>query len=489
MRSLTGTTLYGTSIPNGTDGVALITGASQNDPTDIRQYVDHAARPQRRHPGEPSGAVGQRLPRGWPGQRRDLRPAGQRRHPGDGYVDGLVLTPYTHNLTAADAAADGPRRRPWPGRASAPGGPGRLHRHRQRQRDLRPGRHARRPPADRIGDDHTGDGDDYIEGNGGNDTIFGGFGQDDIVGDSSDLFGLGDEFVTIDGKTGTWRVTGISADGSVLTLAGPTLTASTGTLTIRIPATGGFITRKFIVAPVTGGITITIDPTTPVSLTQPRFDWAHLGFYVGAGTSHRPAGSDMIFGGDGTEIARNDVGNATLGTDGSIIVNADGPRPRLRRDRRRQRGHLPDRRHERLAVDAERVPELPLRQLRRRPPDRPARHPAARLHAGRPGVPTRHPRRSIAAGRRDPRRGGRRLHLRHGRQRRDLRRGPGRRHRSAATATTGSPAAPATTASSATTAASRRAATARPATPGTTRLPAGSTAAPATPPARASPSH
>ena len=50
-------------------------------------------------------------------------------------------------------------------------------------------------------DAHATDGDDYIEGNGGNDTIFGGLGQDDIVGDSSDLYlsGLVDQLVTIDG--------------------------------------------------------------------------------------------------------------------------------------------------------------------------------------------------------------------------------------------------------------------------------------------------
>jgi len=34
------------------------------------------------------------------------------------------------------------------------------------------------------------DGDDYIEGNGGNDVVFGGRGQDDIIGGSSDLFGF-----------------------------------------------------------------------------------------------------------------------------------------------------------------------------------------------------------------------------------------------------------------------------------------------------------
>ena len=36
------------------------------------------------------------------------------------------------------------------------------------------------------------DGDDYIEGGGGRDTIFGNLGQDDIIGDSSNLFSLSD---------------------------------------------------------------------------------------------------------------------------------------------------------------------------------------------------------------------------------------------------------------------------------------------------------
>ena len=38
--------------------------------------------------------------------------------------------------------------------------------------------------------DNTTDGDDYIEGNGGTDTIYGDLGQDDLIGGSSDLFGL-----------------------------------------------------------------------------------------------------------------------------------------------------------------------------------------------------------------------------------------------------------------------------------------------------------
>jgi Ca2+-binding RTX toxin-like protein len=46
------------------------------------------------------------------------------------------------------------------------------------------------------------DGDDYIEGNGGNDIIFGNLGQDDLVGGSSSLFGglIGDERLRPDGQ-------------------------------------------------------------------------------------------------------------------------------------------------------------------------------------------------------------------------------------------------------------------------------------------------
>jgi Ca2+-binding RTX toxin-like protein len=77
------------------------------------------------------------------------------------------------------------------------------------------------------------DGDDYIEGNGGNDVIFGNLGQDDIVGGSSNLFGLNT-------------------------------------------------------------------------------------------AQKRPDGSDLVFGGAGTDIQRNDFGDATVGTNGVVSVNAGG---------------------------------------------------------------------------------------------------------------------------------------------------------------------
>jgi len=41
-------------------------------------------------------------------------------------------------------------------------------------------------------DDGYIDGDDYMEGNGGNDRMYGNLGQDDMIGGSSTLFGLAD---------------------------------------------------------------------------------------------------------------------------------------------------------------------------------------------------------------------------------------------------------------------------------------------------------
>ncbi|MCB1998992.1 MAG: hypothetical protein KDH91_00365, partial [Rhodoferax sp.] len=79
----------------------------------------------------------------------------------------------------------------------------------------------------------SGDGDDYIEGNGGNDVVFGNLGQDDIVGGSSDLYGL--------------------------------------------------VVR-----------------------------------------SQRPDGGDLLFGGAGTDVARNHIGDANIDANGVITVQTDG---------------------------------------------------------------------------------------------------------------------------------------------------------------------
>jgi Ca2+-binding RTX toxin-like protein len=77
----------------------------------------------------------------------------------------------------------------------------------------------------------------------------------------------------------------------------------------------------------------------------------------------------MIFGGAGTRIGRNDPGQAT-GRDGRHHGLGVRARPRCRRDRRRQREHLPvrgrqrhtgGRRRHRVCL---RVPDLQLRHLR-----------------------------------------------------------------------------------------------------------------------------
>ena len=61
----------------------------------------------------------------------------------------------------------------------------RLHGHAEHRSATRPARSTTYPSVERATD-----GEDYIEGNGGNDVVFGGLGQDDIVGGSSDFFSL-----------------------------------------------------------------------------------------------------------------------------------------------------------------------------------------------------------------------------------------------------------------------------------------------------------
>ena len=82
------------------------------------------------------------------------------------------------------------------------------------------------------------DGHDYIEGGGGNDVVFGNQGQDDIIGGSSNLFGM------------------------------------------------------------TNGVTV-VRNSTP---------------------DKRPDGSDILFGGSGTHILRNDIGDATIAANTNVIT-------------------------------------------------------------------------------------------------------------------------------------------------------------------------
>ena len=159
------------------------------------------------------------------------------------------------------------------------------------------------------------DGEDYIEGNGGNDIVFGGLGQDDIVGGSSSFFSLGDRFVSISGLTGTWRIVGIA--GNVITLEGATLPTLTATKTVSV--IGATIS--------TAGSMTMIGTPTGGTITFAGFDWTAGGFVVGR--LLRPDGNDILFGGSGQHISRDDdtnlgTANVNHARDADTIVGDNG---------------------------------------------------------------------------------------------------------------------------------------------------------------------
>ena len=129
-------------------------------------------RPTRRH-ARWARQLRQRLPRRQPGQRPDLRPARQRHHPGRRRRSTASRTACA--TTARSTPVYASRSRPRHGCTGPPARP-----------RLRLRRRPRRRPVVRG----ATDGEDYIEGNGGNDIVFGGLGQDDILGGSSDFFSL-----------------------------------------------------------------------------------------------------------------------------------------------------------------------------------------------------------------------------------------------------------------------------------------------------------
>ncbi|MFZ0529420.1 MAG: HYR domain-containing protein [Propionicimonas sp.] len=317
MRALDGGTIYGTSIPDGTDGHALVTDTWQNDPTGVAQYdvtlLDH-------RDGTPTTHFGSDYLAGGPGADEIFGQLGDDVIMGDAYVDGLVLSGYAHEtMTAAST------RPAFLTRATGLVGA------------WRDGAEVSSDsltvnPAHRTGDTHTRDGDDYIEGNGGNDTIFGGLGQDDLIGDSSDLYGLSDHqvltlsrwvsgtdtfFVDAAGKPVQWRV--LSVHDATLTLAGDAVNLNIlGTL-LTIYGAGLPVPVAVTITSISGGITITAN-----------LPWSTLGSFCFASTPYpdaddcRPTGSDLIFGGAGTAIDRNDAGDATIAADGSIITTDTG---------------------------------------------------------------------------------------------------------------------------------------------------------------------
>ena len=428
MRALSGTRIYGTTLRHGNDGVALVTGTVAERPDRHPPVPDHAARPQRRHPGEPARALGRRLHRRRRRRRRDLRRARQRRDPGRRRTSTASCCRSPLRRHVVD---DGFTRRPAPaaGVHGRPARPAHAHRRLARRPERARRRDARRPPV--ASRRRPRDGDDYIEGNGGDDTIFGGLGQDDIVGDSSDLYisGLVGQLVTIDGQCpALWRIIGVSADGSVADARRAALLAAeqqTGrtrgrSRSARSPATTGLVT----IAPIT-----LARRRRSRSPDAAGFDWHTVGYCLGADVQARRRRPDL-------RRRRHRRSRATTRArrrsraDGTII------------DERRRATRATPTRSPATTREIFRIVGTNGVAVRRRTrtsrslydnyaggaADHPARRPAPRLHARaarrtKPALGRDRPRRR----RRDPRRGRRRLRLRHEGQRRPLRRGPGRR--------------------------------------------------------------
>ncbi len=119
MRALIGTVIYGTSIPNGTDGHALVTGTAQNDPNHGTQFrvtlLDHSDDIQANHPE----LWGDDYIAGGAGSDEIFGQLGNDVIQGDGYVNGLVLDITDFGIdsaTAASSSAASPSPRPmcWP---------------------------------------------------------------------------------------------------------------------------------------------------------------------------------------------------------------------------------------------------------------------------------------------------------------------------------------------------------------------------------------
>ncbi|MGB7818284.1 MAG: Calx-beta domain-containing protein, partial [Ornithinibacter sp.] len=326
MRALVGSTIYGTDIAGGTDGHALVTETWQNDPMGGTQYsitlLDHSDDIEQ-IPDDPALRLwGDDYLAGGAGDDEIFGQLGRDVIQGDGQVDSyrdaagtmhyLVFVASTYGTTAA-----GPRPELLP---DGPTGT-RIGAWRLADQSL----------ADTLvvhpSIERATDGDDYIEGNGGADTIFGNLGQDDIVGDSSDLYGLGDnQRVTIatkgagattfltdsSGKPVSWRVTGVSADGRTLTLSGSSAGAQIGSRVVTLYGAGIQEPLTVTLQLVAGGITLLAD-----------VDWRTIGSFCLDATC-RPAGADLIFGGAGTDISRNNPGDATIGATGIITTVATG---------------------------------------------------------------------------------------------------------------------------------------------------------------------
>jgi len=118
-------------------------------------------------------------------------------------------------------------------------------------------------------------------------------------------------FVDASGRPVEWRVLGLSADGLALTLVGAAVntTAAGDLLTVF----GAGLPFPVDVDFTVGDVEVAPRVFQPGIILTAAVDWRTLGSFC-LGAECRPAGADLIFGGAGIAIARNDIGAATVTT-------------------------------------------------------------------------------------------------------------------------------------------------------------------------------
>ena len=216
------------------------------------------------------------------------------------------------------------------------------------------------------------DGDDYIEGGGGNDVVFGDVGQDDIIGGSSDLFGLTtSKALRPDGTDLLFGGAGTSADRNNQSTGhgtdSDTIVGDNGRILRLVGATGAFLGFTYDVAytpssTVTNGDPVRLLPRAVTLLDYtpggpdreptlfPSMNQNLAATYgamtvdiCGADEIHGEAGDDIIYAGGGNDVVYGDAGDddiiggwgndwisggtgqdGVLGDDGRIFTSRNG---------------------------------------------------------------------------------------------------------------------------------------------------------------------
>ncbi len=164
-------------------------------------------------------------------------------------------------------------------------------------------------------------GEDYIAGGAGHDVIFGQLGNDVIQGDGAIESAVGSEGITLNripaaqaglDPYGAQRV----ANGTIdLT---PTLNAARKTLDVNPSFEAASDGDDYIEG--NGGDDVIFGNLGQDDIIGDNSSLFTLDDYE----ERLPAGSDIIFGGAGTDIGRNDIGDATIDADGVITVDPTG---------------------------------------------------------------------------------------------------------------------------------------------------------------------